>query len=112
MPPSIQLSSASLDMSERTGATTTVVASPAAAAETIIASLTLPTDVAIERGVTLIGFAAYLIGAAGTAARLRLRETDIAGNVVGDTGAMNVTAADLRSTTLLGFDATVGAHGT
>lgn len=112
MPDAIRLASSALDLSQRVGETATVAASPALAAETVIATLTLPTDEVVERGCILIGYAAYLVGAGGTTVTFRIRETNISGNIVGATGAMNVTAADVRSTTLLGFDSTVGAAGT
>lgn len=112
MPVPISITSSSLDLSQRIGETTTVAASPALAAETTIATLTLPTDVVVESGALLFGFAAWTVGAGGTAVTLRIRETTIAGTIIASTGAMSQTAGNLDSGTVLGFDATVAAAGT
>lgn len=111
MPVPIQFTAAGLDLSSREGDTATVVASPQDATETIVASLSLPTDVVVEHGVLLIGFAAFTIGTNGTAFNLRIRQTDTSGTVVKATGAENGTAAQLRSRTLVGLDTAPGSHG-
>jgi len=96
-----------LDLSARAVYSTTVVASPAAAAETIIASITIPANIAAVTGVDLTGWAAYTVGTNGTAVRLRIRQTDVAGTVKGDTGALTGSqhgAAILSADDCEGFD--------
>lgn len=74
-----------------------IVASPAAAAETIVCSVAgveLPSDTAL---VVVFGYAAFTVGTNGTACRLRVRRGDVTGTVVADTGALTggVAAAAL-----------------
>src|SRR5206468_8525950 len=83
----------------------TVVASPAAATETIIASVTLANDLAIGSGVLLLGYAAFTAGTSGTGATLKLRQTDTSGTTVKTSGILPVTAAALYAPGILGFDA-------
>lgn len=106
MPVPIGENAASLDLSSRAAATTTVVGSPTLAAETIIASLTLNTDEAIVSGIMLRGFVAMTIGTSGTALTLRIRRTNVSGTVVATTGALTggIAAAGLVAETILGFD--------
>src|SRR5438128_11724579 len=109
MPPiqPIQQSARQIDFSPRMVFTTTVVASPAASAETIIASLTITENIAAATGIDLTGWAAYTVGTSGTAVRLRIRQTDVAGTVKGDTGALTGSqhgAAILSADDCEGFD--------
>lgn len=100
----MRLSAVGVDLSKRYFRTGTVVASPAAAAETIVGSLTIDDDVAIQKGVALFGWCALTVGASGTAVNMRIRKTDVAGSVVAASGGTTVTAADLIERGLLGFD--------
>ncbi len=96
-----------LDLSGRFFFTTTVVASPAASAETIIASLTIPANIAAVTGVDLTGWAAYTVGTSGSAVRFRIRQTDASGAIKGDTGALTGSqhgAAILSADDVEGFD--------
>lgn len=106
MPVPLGENAAGLDLSARAAATTTVVGSPALAAETIIASLTLDTDKTIVSGILLRGFAAFTVGTSGTAVTLRIRRTNVSGTVVSTTGALTggIAAAALVAETILGFD--------
>jgi len=107
----IQESSVVVDLSPRFPSTSTVLNSPiAAAAETIIASLAIPDfgNVAIVSNIRVEGFAAFTVGTSGTAATLRIRQTNVAGTVVATTGAITVTAASLVAPLVLGSDATPG----
>lgn len=110
MPQPITSNVAHEDLSARFPVTTTVVASPALAAETIIASLAIPQfgDVAVVSGIQLSGWAAYTVGASGTAVQLRIRQTNVAGTVVVATGALGKTAASLYVDDVMGTDATPG----
>jgi hypothetical protein len=107
MPDPIEYNAAVVDLSARFKRTTTVVASPAAAAETIIASLTILDDLVVAQGIRLEGWAAYTVGTNGTATQLRIRQTNVAGTVKGDTGALTggVAAAGLLAQDVIGFDA-------
>ena len=99
-----------VDLSARFPSSTTVVASPAAAAETIIASLAIPSfgDTTILSGVILTGYAAYTVGTSGTAVTLRLRQTNVAGTVVATSGALTKSAASLYADDINGVDAAPG----
>jgi hypothetical protein len=109
MPPeAIRQAGAGVDLSSRLVTSTTVVASPAAAAETIIAQLTVSTNLAVQSGVDLTGWAAYTVGTNGTAVQLRLRQTGLAGTLIAATGALTGSqhgAAILSADDVEGFDA-------
>lgn len=113
MPTPIEVTAAQLDLSGRVAETTAIVGSPALAAETIVAQLTLDTNLAIIQGVLLRGFLAFTVGTSGVNARVRIRRTNVAGTVVGDTGALTggITAAALVAETILGFDTGVPGTG-
>lgn len=104
-PGPIQIGVAHVDLSDRFASTTTVVASPALAAETIIASLTLPQNVVLSTGIQLFGWAAMTIGTSGVSVNLRIRQTNVSGAVIVATGPQGVTAAALIESGLQGFDA-------
>jgi len=112
MPEPIRQSALFLDHTPRIAVTTTVVASPTAATETIIASLTVPNfgDVSVVSGIDLSAWAAFTVGGSGTAVRLRIRQTNVAGTVVADTGALTggVAAAALLAQDVAGFDSGAG----
>jgi hypothetical protein len=96
-----------IDLSSRVAASSGVVASPAAAAETIIATVTVAELESIAVGIILLAWAAFTVGTSGTAIRLRLRRTNVAGAVVADSGALTggVAAAALVAPSILGIDA-------
>lgn len=103
----IRQNAAALDLSPRVNITTTVVASPAAAAETIIAQLTIGANVQAVNGVDLTGWAAYTVGTNGTAVQFRIRQTNVSGAVVGNSGALTGSqhgAAILSADDVEGFD--------
>lgn len=109
----IESSAISSDWSPRIVDTTTVQNSPiAAAAETIIATLAIPNfgGVAIVSKVYLDGWAAFTVGTNGTAAQLKVRQTNLAGTVVVATGPLTggVAAAALVAQDIEGSDATPG----
>jgi hypothetical protein len=107
MPRAINEGADAIDLSPRFVRSAVVVASPAAAAETIIAQTAAIGDVAVIQGVRLSGWAAFTVGTNGTAVRLRLRQTNVAGTVVADTGAITggIAAANLVAQDVEGFDA-------
>jgi hypothetical protein len=104
VPEPLEYSAALIVLSSRFVANQTVVASPAAAAETIIASITVPDGPLVVSGILVVCQAAYTVGTNGVSVRFRIRQTSVAGAVVGDTGAITETAANLDSTTVVGFD--------
>ena len=94
------------DLSARFQQSTSVVGSPAAAVETIIASLTVSGDMAVVSGIRLRGWAAFTVGTNGTAVTLKIRRTDAAGATVVSTGAVDagVAATKLLALTIAGND--------
>jgi hypothetical protein len=108
----ITQSAPGIDLSARVVDTTAVVASPAAAAETIITSLTIPAFGAeqVVQKIYLDGWAALTVGTSGTAVTLRIRETNASGTVVATTGALTagIAAAKLAAQGISGSDATPG----
>ena len=106
-PNTIQLAGSGIDLTQRVVTTTTVVASPALAAETIIAQLTLPNQVTPQTGVILSGWAAYTVGTSGTAVQFKVRQTNVSGTTVAATGALTGSqhgAAILSADDIGGFD--------
>lgn len=112
MPQPIRYDAGGLDLSKRIQVYKTVDASPALAAETIIATLTLSgfSDLAVVSGVRLSGWAAFTVGTSGSAVTMRIRQTNVAGSVVASTGALTggVAAAALMAQDVEGFDAGAG----
>lgn len=76
------------DLTSRFVFSTSVVGSPAGSSETIIASVQLPSGLTVNSGVLIGGWAAYTLGTSATACELRVRQTNVSGTVVADTGAM------------------------
>jgi hypothetical protein len=107
MPRPINEAADAIDLRPRVVVSTVVVASPAAAAEKIICQTAAIGDVSVQSGVLLSGWAAFTVGTTGTAVRLRLRQTNVAGTVVSDTGAVTggIAAANLVAQDVEGFDA-------
>lgn len=99
-----------VDLSARFPSTTTVGASPAASAETIIGTLVIPSfgDTTIMSGIILMGWAAYTVGTSGSAVTLRIRQTNVSGTVVVSTGALTRAAGNLAADDVNGVDATPG----
>lgn len=95
-----------IDLSGRFAASTTVVASPALAAETIIASVTVPGGLSYALGVFVTGWAAFTVGTSGTAVTLRVRQSSVAGTLVASSGALTggVAAAALLAQDIDAFD--------
>lgn len=111
MPPiPIRVNAQEVDLSSRFLINTTIVASPALAAETIIASLPI-TDfnvLSVQTGIQLFGWAAYTVGTSGTAVNLRIRQTNVTGSVIAATGALSKTAASLYADDVNGTDPAPG----
>jgi hypothetical protein len=99
------------DMSPRFAGTSTVGASPSANAETIIGTLTLANfgTPQVVGGIRLSGFAAFTVGTSGVSVQLRIRQTNVSGAIVANTGACTYVAGNLGALSLLGADAAPGA---
>lgn len=85
---------------------TAIVASPAAAAETTVAQVTVSSVGSPTSLVELSGWAAFVIGATGTAIRMRIRRGSLTGTVAADSGALTagVAAAALVAQDVEGTD--------
>lgn len=106
MPTPIRYDSINFDLSKRFPFTTTVGASPALAAETIIGTLTIPSfsDIAVVSGIILNGWAAYTVGASGSAVTFKIRQTNVSGSTVVSTGALTRAAGNLGADDINGVD--------
>lgn len=107
MPAPIQESAANLDLSPRLFSSTVVVASPAAAAETIVCQLTCSGDIAVISGILVMGFAACTVGTNGVSVQAKIRRTNVSGTTVVDGGAVNeggTAATNLVYRYVQGFD--------
>lgn len=105
MPPvPIRLSADEIDLSPRRFTSIVVAASPAAGAETIIATLTCAANIAALQSVRLLAWCAYTVGTNGVSANLRIRQTDASGSIKAATGAVTATAANLDELTAMGLD--------
>jgi hypothetical protein len=104
-PTPIRETAEGIDLSPRVQRSTTVAASPAAAAETTVCSVTLTGDIAVVAGTALIAYVALTVGTNGTDVTVKLRRTDTSGTTVVSSGVLNApTAADLVSYSISGFD--------
>lgn len=100
----IRMSAEGIDLSPRFFQTATVTGSPAAAAETVIATLSLPDDLTAIEGVMLWGYASLTVGTDGASILTRLRRDSVSGSVIKASGATTATAAQLVDRDISGFD--------
>jgi hypothetical protein len=105
-----QYGGAGLDLSPRIVSSTTVAASPAAAAETIVASVALPGDIPVAAFVYVEAYVYYTVGTSGVSGRLRIKQTNAAGTTIADTGALTVAATNLVQAVICGRDASPAAQ--
>jgi hypothetical protein len=103
-PVPVKYSGEALDFSPRVRRTAAVVASPAAATETIVASLSIPDDLSVGLGFLLLGYAAYTVGTAGVTGNLRIRRTNVTGTIVKASGALTVAATELHAPAIFALD--------
>jgi hypothetical protein len=109
----IVISATEVDLTPRVIQSSAIVGSPATNAETVIANITLPSNLSIVNGVILLGFAAFTVGTSGTACTLQIKQTGTGGASKGSTGATTggITAANLVDMNVAGFDtAAVGTQ--
>lgn len=102
----IALSGLSLDLSPRFVQSSTVAASPSAATETTICTLTVSANAAIATGIQLTGWAAFTVGTSGTACNLKIRQTGTSGTTIAASGATTggITAGNLVTLDVQGID--------
>jgi len=89
MPYGFTASSQKLDMLPRFYTSSTIVGSPALAAETLVAQITgIDGQLSVSVGVFLSAALSFTVGTSGTAIRVRIRQgtTAGAGTVIADTG--------------------------
>jgi hypothetical protein len=111
MPKDIHIDGGYVDLSARFAHSATVVASPSAATETIVASVTTPGDIAIVLGVYVVAVINFTVGGSGVSSQVKLRRTNVSGTTFHDTGATTSAAASLQGRVAAGID-TGGAAGT
>lgn len=104
MPQPIQYSGEHVDLSPRFFYSAAVAASPSAAAETTICTVTVTTDLAVVKGVLLEGAFAFTVGTSGVSATIKIRQTNTSGATVATTGANTVAAASLYTFGIQGVD--------
>lgn len=104
MPDPFQLSGAAVDLAPRVFFDKTVDASPAAGAETVIATLSMPDDLAVGEGVLLFAWFTLTVGTDGVSLLYRIRRDSVAGTAIAASGAETATAAQLVSRSIVGFD--------
>ena len=113
MPQPIRYDSTSLDLTKRFQVYKTVDASPAAASETVIATLTLASfaDISVVSGIQVSGWCAFTVGTSGASATLKVRQTNVAGATVVTSGVTTggIAAGNLCIMDVEGFDAGAGA---
>jgi len=84
---------------------TTVVASPALAAATVICTTPVYTPPVDYDNVILVGWAAFTVGTSGVSGTLKIVEgTTTSGTLVASSGACTVSAGDLYALTCVGVD--------
>lgn len=106
MPEPVHVAGGAVDLSTRVVQSKTVAGSPATNAETVIATLTLPNDLAVGLGVLLFGWAAFTVGTSGSACNLKIRQTGTSGTTIAATGATTggIAAANLVDMNAQGVD--------
>lgn len=100
-----------LDLSPRFARSATVAASPAAAAETVVASTTFPGGIPVKLGVIIIAYAAVTVGTNGVALTWKLRQTGTSGSTIKSSGALTAVATELVDETIVGFDTSPALTG-
>lgn len=109
MPPvPIHVDGTAVDLSGRLFVSTTVAASPSAASETVVATVTVSPNISVTK-VQLTCALAWTVGTSGTAVTLKLRQTDASGTTLYTTGATTAVATNLGATTLAAIDLSPGS---
>ena len=96
------------DLSPRIVGSTTVVASPTDATETIIGSVQLVGDLSYATGVFLIAQCSLTVGTNGVSVQLKWRRTSVGGTTVTTGGVSTSVAANVVYRELIGLDTSPG----
>ena len=104
MPDPFQISGAVVDLAPRVFQDKTVDASPADATETVIATLSMPDDLAVGEGVLVFGWCTLTVGTNGTSILTRIRRDSVAGTAIAASGATTAVAAQLVDRSIVAFD--------
>jgi hypothetical protein len=107
-----RLDARGISLASRMAVSNTVAASPSAATETIICTLTIPSNVQVFQSVILEGQAAWTVGTSGTNSTLKLRQTDTSGTTLYSSGALATAAASLQNQGAMAIDASPAAGQT
>ena len=110
----ISVNGMAVDLSSRVKQTSTIIGSPAAASETVVATTpAFDSSIAIMAGCLVIAELAYTIGTNGVSCRVRIRQgTSTAGTVVYDSGVTtggHNTATQLVADSAGAFDTAAAA---
>lgn len=111
MPIPIRYDASTINLSPRFFHSETVAASPAAATETTICTLTCTGDLAVNAGAALEACCSFTVGTSGVSATLRLRQTGTSGTTIYNSGANTVTAGNLYTMGVQGFDSAIVMPG-
>jgi hypothetical protein len=103
-PPALRYDGHAVDFSGRIFSSTAVTASPAAAAETAICTLTIGEDVAVTKAIYLFGWFSITIGTNGVGLTWKIRQTDTSGTTKAATGAETVVATQVYGRALAAID--------
>lgn len=105
VPVPIRVDGASVDLSQRIEKSTTVAASPALAAETVVCTITCAQDIAVVEGACLWAWVALTVGTDGTDVTVKIRRTGTSGTTLASTGILSApAAAELVAFSLSTFD--------
>lgn len=100
-----RLSALGIDLGPKVFRSTSVAASPAAATETVVCTVTATGISASSAGVIVMGSGAFTMGTDGTGYTLKLRQTGTSGTTLISTGIIDLAATKLGTGSLVGFDA-------
>lgn len=100
----IQEGADSLDLGNAVVSSQTVVASPSAATETIIATITVPV-IRDDQEVHIDGWCGFTAGTNGVTAQLKVRRTDASGSTKATGPAKTVVAASVYDASIAAKDA-------
>lgn len=84
--------------------TTAITGSPAAGAETIVATLPIPANIRADQRVYLLGWLAFTLGTTAASFGVRIRQTNVAGTTVANSGSVTGVAASLFAPSIIGID--------
>jgi hypothetical protein len=100
----VQEGADSLDLGNAVVSSQTVVASPAAATETIIATLTVPV-IRDDQEVHIDGWCGYTAGTNGVTGQLKIRRTDASGSTKATGPAKTIVATQVYDASIAAKDA-------